>query len=250
MTEAVLAATVVLLRDAPGGLEVLLLQRPAQARAFAGAWVFPGGKVDPEDFGPGEHDPNDGGASPERELLAARRAGVRETWEETGLRMNVDELAQLSVWIPGPHVPRRFRTLFFVAAAPSPEQPIVLNVGELEDYAWLHPETALARHGAGTMTLAPPTWVTLHWLSHCADTATALGQVRTGQPEVFQSRLREDADGRQFVLWPGDADYDDAGRGADPQARHRLEVTSLPWAYERNLGDWPRYFAAEPPATL
>ena len=44
------SATVVLLREpTPGRLEVLLVARKAQSRAFAGAHVFPGGLVDPAD---------------------------------------------------------------------------------------------------------------------------------------------------------------------------------------------------------
>jgi 8-oxo-dGTP pyrophosphatase MutT (NUDIX family) len=43
------AATVVMLRDAPGGLEVFLLKRHGLSDVLAGAYVFPGGKVDPED---------------------------------------------------------------------------------------------------------------------------------------------------------------------------------------------------------
>ena len=43
------ASSLVLLRDGPGGLEVLLLQRPAEDRVLAGAHVFPGGKLDAED---------------------------------------------------------------------------------------------------------------------------------------------------------------------------------------------------------
>jgi len=47
------SATVVLLREpAPGRLEVLLVARHAQSRAFAGAHVFPGGLVDPADRSP------------------------------------------------------------------------------------------------------------------------------------------------------------------------------------------------------
>jgi 8-oxo-dGTP pyrophosphatase MutT (NUDIX family) len=242
MSPAVLAATVVLLRDVPGGLEVLLLERPQHTGSFAGAWVFPGGKVDPEDFGSGGHDVNDGGMRIEHEVLAARRAGVRETWEETGLRVHGDQLVQLSVWIPDSVQPRRFRTFFFLAPAPVPEQEIVLNVGELEDYAWLSPKEALARHAAGSMSLVPPTWVTLHWLSRCANVETALGRSRTGQPETYQSRQRQDSGGRRLVLWSGDEDYPDAGAAADASARprtggrHRLDVSSLPWSYERTDG--------------
>jgi 8-oxo-dGTP pyrophosphatase MutT (NUDIX family) len=241
MPHAVLAATVVLLRDVPGGLEVLLLERPQHTGSFAGAWVFPGGKVDPEDFGSrGHDDANDGGIPDAGEVLAARRAGVRETWEETGLQVHADQLVQLSVWIPDSVQPRRFRTYFFVAPAPMPEQEIVLNAGELEDYAWLRPKEALARHAAGTMSLVPPTWVTLHWLSGCANVETAVGRARTGQPETYQSRQRQDAGGRRLVLWSGDADYPESGADASARpragARHRLDVSSLPWSYQRTDG--------------
>lgn len=43
------SATVVLLRDAPAGLEVFMLKRHAQSDVLGGAYVFPGGKVDAED---------------------------------------------------------------------------------------------------------------------------------------------------------------------------------------------------------
>jgi 8-oxo-dGTP pyrophosphatase MutT (NUDIX family) len=43
------AATVVVLRDAPAGLEVFLLKRHGLSDVLGGAYVFPGGKVDRED---------------------------------------------------------------------------------------------------------------------------------------------------------------------------------------------------------
>lgn len=43
------SASVVLLRDAGPDLEVFLLRRHAQSDVLGGAYVFPGGKVDPED---------------------------------------------------------------------------------------------------------------------------------------------------------------------------------------------------------
>ncbi|MEY2404778.1 MAG: hypothetical protein QOD38_2329, partial [Acidimicrobiaceae bacterium] len=63
------AATVVLVRDGAGGLETLMLRRNAHG-AFGGMWVFPGGRVDPDD---GEDE------------IGARRAAVRETMEEASL---------------------------------------------------------------------------------------------------------------------------------------------------------------------
>lgn len=43
------AATVMILRDAPDGLQTFLLQRHGASNVLAGAHVFPGGKVDPAD---------------------------------------------------------------------------------------------------------------------------------------------------------------------------------------------------------
>jgi len=44
-----LAATLVVVRDAPGGLEVLLLRRAEKGDHNSGAWVFPGGLIDVAD---------------------------------------------------------------------------------------------------------------------------------------------------------------------------------------------------------
>jgi 8-oxo-dGTP pyrophosphatase MutT (NUDIX family) len=90
------ASTVVLLRKGREGSEVLLLQRARSSGFVPGAWVFPGGRVDPEDSDP-RLLPRLGGLEPEE---AARRLGlfqgvppaiayymasVREAFEETGL---------------------------------------------------------------------------------------------------------------------------------------------------------------------
>jgi 8-oxo-dGTP pyrophosphatase MutT (NUDIX family) len=88
------AATVVLLRpaEAGGGAEVLMLRRVAAMKFAPGAYVFPGGSVDPADFGlaVGWHGPDPAefgarlGASAEmaRALVCA---AVRETFEEAGV---------------------------------------------------------------------------------------------------------------------------------------------------------------------
>ena len=56
--DAILASTVLLLRDAARGPEVLLLKRNPNARNMADVWMFPGGKapkfgvlsISPSDF--------------------------------------------------------------------------------------------------------------------------------------------------------------------------------------------------------
>ena len=53
---AVLASTVLLLRQSASEPEVLLLKRNSNARNMADVWMFPGGKVDDDDRGPSELD--------------------------------------------------------------------------------------------------------------------------------------------------------------------------------------------------
>lgn len=86
-----LAATVVLTRDAPNGLELLLLRRAEKGDHNSGAWVFPGGLVDAAD---GEcHALCDGldDAEASRRLGVERGgldmfiAAVRECFEEAGV---------------------------------------------------------------------------------------------------------------------------------------------------------------------
>ena len=43
------AATVVLVREAPSGLEVLMMRRGSSLAFMAGMWVFPGGRLEPSD---------------------------------------------------------------------------------------------------------------------------------------------------------------------------------------------------------
>ena len=43
------ASTLILLRDAADGVEVLMLKRHGLSETLGGAFVFPGGKVDAED---------------------------------------------------------------------------------------------------------------------------------------------------------------------------------------------------------
>src|SRR5690348_10949659 len=79
------AASVILLRGGAERLELLLVQRNPEARFMGGAWVFPGGAVDP-----GEGD-GDG---------SLRLAAVREVAEEAGIELGgPDVLVPFSRWI-------------------------------------------------------------------------------------------------------------------------------------------------------
>jgi 8-oxo-dGTP pyrophosphatase MutT (NUDIX family) len=87
------AATVMLVRDAPAGLEVFMLRRALGASFAGGVYVFPGGRVDAADHG-GEleavcDDLDDRQASArlglDRGGLAYWVAAVRECFEEAGV---------------------------------------------------------------------------------------------------------------------------------------------------------------------
>jgi 8-oxo-dGTP pyrophosphatase MutT (NUDIX family) len=80
------AATIMLLRDGPEGIEVFMVVRHHAIEFAAGALVFPGGRVEEAD-----HDlaaraagcPNPDGL--DTEALAFRVAAIRETFEECGV---------------------------------------------------------------------------------------------------------------------------------------------------------------------
>ncbi|WP_158251197.1 NUDIX domain-containing protein [Cryobacterium sp. Y11] len=249
------AATVVLLRDSAEGPEVLLLERPRHRGSFAGAWVFPGGGVDPDDRLPTDaaapggtglvasatvvpigsvptgltRCPLDAAAAAEAvEQRAARRAAVREVREETGLEVDPTALLATALWIPPASAPKRMRTWFYLAAAPT--GPITLAEDEAIDYAWLRPEVALERHASAALTLVGPTWVTLHGLQGHGSVAEIVEHFTQRGLAHYATRLG--VTGRGPVLfWAGDAAYDDHALVEQSGGRHRLEIGQLPWAY-------------------
>lgn len=86
--EARPAATVVLLRDTQAGsMEVLLMRRHRRSGFVPGAWVFPGGRVDPADAAVGLHERIRGLPDPARPEPAFWAAALRELFEETGVLM-------------------------------------------------------------------------------------------------------------------------------------------------------------------
>jgi len=219
------AATVVVVRDgeAPGGaprIETLMLRRNEHGQ-FGGMWVFPGGRIDPDDYPVG--------ASGD-ELGAARRAAAREAAEEAGLIVDEEGLVPFAHWTPPALTPRRFSTWFFVATAP--EGSVTVDGGEIHDHAWVLPGEALLQRDRGEIQLAPPTWVSLHRLAGYADVPTAIADSRLRTPEVFTTRLAP-VEGGTVALYHGDAGYEDAVADR-PGPRHRLWMVESGWRYERS----------------
>jgi 8-oxo-dGTP pyrophosphatase MutT (NUDIX family) len=198
VSKPIAAATVVLLRDSTAGMEVLMLRKNSKI-TFGGMWVFPGGKIDPQDYPTGsaeaDHD------------AAARQAAVRETQEEAGLELDAQHFVWFAHWTPPPGPQKRFATWFF-AAQTQGDQAIKIDDGEIKEHAWLNPADALQRHAAGEIDLVPPTWVTLHYLS-CYPNASAMLQRMAEEPaKVYATRVVKAQDGDRVAMWEGDAGYE------------------------------------------
>ena len=218
--EPVEAATVILVRDGADGLETLMLRRNSKLEFVGGMWVFPGGRLDHEDWeGVAEGDV----------MGASRRACVREAKEESGLDVEESSLVAFAHWTPPAITVKRFLTWFFIA--PAPEGEVVIDQGEIHGDEWMRPADALRRRDELEIELAPPTWVTLDTLSRYENVAAAIEAARGREPETFTTRIGR-VEGGVTAMWHGDAGYED-GDPDKPGARHRLYMVDTGWRYER-----------------
>jgi 8-oxo-dGTP pyrophosphatase MutT (NUDIX family) len=213
------AATVLLLRDAAQGLEILLVQRASELAFHGGAWVFPGGRVEQaelEAFDPRE---------------AARRAAVRETQEEAGILLEPERLVPFSHWTTPEGRPRRFATWFFWGEV-DPQREVVVDGGEIKAHRWQSPAAALAAQAAGEIDLPAPTYVSLAVLADCRCVADVSTLTRASAPPVFVPRPRTVEQG-VISLYEGDVAYH-GGELEVPGPRHRLVMLRSGYRYLRS----------------
>jgi 8-oxo-dGTP pyrophosphatase MutT (NUDIX family) len=188
------AASVVLLRrggkHAQRALEVLLLKRTEKAAFMPGAWVFPGGSVDPAD-----------GEGPD----GFRACAVRELQEEAGIELPADEeLVPFCRWVTPEIVSRRFDAWFFLALAPSHTPPKV-DGAEITEGRWFEPAAALAAEERGEMAFAFPTRTQIGWLAQHPTSEAALAAYRGNSPEPLMPVLEGEGEDARFVV-PGVAE--------------------------------------------
>jgi 8-oxo-dGTP pyrophosphatase MutT (NUDIX family) len=236
------AATVVLLRDGAGGMEVLLLKRHRSSGFVPGAYVFPGGRTDEAD------------AQQELEQFAINFtprgvphyfwfAAVREVFEETGvllardrhdewvrdnsdatveqLRLSLmDDNASLADVLRGcggridfsamvyfahwitPVAEPRRYDTRFFAAALPDGRVVRADPREMTDALWLTPKHALARFKEGTLPMVFPTVRTLEQLAEFTSVAQALDFLRTRDVEPVMPRLVRTNTGVGIVIDP------------------------------------------------
>jgi 8-oxo-dGTP pyrophosphatase MutT (NUDIX family) len=228
------AASLILMRDRLAGApEVLIVQRGAALAFAAGAYVFPGGRVDPEDgvlaarLCP-DLEPEEG---------AARVAAVRETWEEAAVSValspaptpgdapfaepladfDAGALIPFARWLPKAEAaPRRFDTRFYLARGENGGMPVADGVESVQAF-WATAEEVLERCRAGLGRAIFPTRRLLERLARfsCFDEARA--EAERLPPRIISPWI-EERDGIRWLCIPGDAGY--------PVAEERIETAA------------------------
>ena len=238
------AATILLLRDDPGGIEVFMQVRHQDMKFASGALVFPGGRVDPEDHAlavDAALSPATAGLDP---LIGALRvAAIRETFEESGvllarpsgdaalvsgarlreisagahgfarmladadLVLAADLLVHFAHWITPVHNPRRFDTHFFALKAP--EDQLAAHDGtESVESMWIAPHEVVAGSAAGRFKLVFATLMNLKRLDRYATVADALAAAADTKVVTVTPELVSRGEGnvRQMRI-PAEAGY-------------------------------------------
>jgi 8-oxo-dGTP pyrophosphatase MutT (NUDIX family) len=231
------AATLILMRERPPAApELLMIQRSAAMAFGAGAWVFPGGRVDPGDVALAATILPEGASL---EDYAARIAAIRETIEEAGvavgldplpdpqalaairaafhdgeafaaildrfaLSLSPDALLPFSRWQPPESARKRFDTRFYIARAPD-NAAIQPDGGETVATCWSTPHAMLADHSARIMF---PTACNLRRIA-AQPGFDDLAEDAACFPDSFVITEIREIDGARFVCVPEGHGYRD-----------------------------------------
>ena len=221
---AIPAATVILLRQIEGQPQVLMLQKTPEID-FGGLWVFPGGRIDDEDFEKSD-DPTE----------AARNAAVRETMEEASIKISSENFIWLSHWTPPPREGRRYATWFFVSSTDK-EHEIQIDGEEIQNHQWINPKEALRLHTLGKIDVVPPTWVTLYTLAQFDSIKQALEKLSERGTRYYETHLGKDSDGRRITMWAGDSGYED-WNAEKSEETHRLVMSAEGFEFLHSAVDY------------
>ena len=180
------AATVIVLRGGAETLEVLLVKRNPAQRFMGGAWVFPGGAVDPDE----DH----------------KVAGVREVEEEASVVIpDPASLVEFSRWITPREVKIRFDTHFYLAPAPDGAEPVP-DGGETVDLGWFTPEGAIEAYAREEILLVFPTIKTLEQLAPFGSATEILEWARGREVVAIEPQVIVEGEVARVVL-PGEPGY-------------------------------------------
>lgn len=200
-------------------------QRNPEAIFVGGAWVFPGGKLDPHDHDESWFDFCDLLPESANSLLELERNGhaywiaaIRELVEEAGilladggselasqaqrflqqspsgfidfcarhqLHLQTGQLKYLSRWITPPGSPKRYDTRFFLCPWPEGQEP-QQDDHEAINTGWFTPAEALAQYEQGKWELVLPTIMTLRHLAKYS----SVQQLLENEGQAAQAKTR------------------------------------------------------------
>ncbi len=212
------AATVLLLRDSPQGIEVLMTRRSLTASFAPGAYVFPGGGIDALDAASHAHALR---RATQSDLhLTQAIAAIRESFEELGIllayradqsmataqdialldrsqpfaaqcaalgmKLAAEQVYVLAHWITDRDLPKRFDVPFLVARMPEAQTPVADESEQFEP-VWVRPADALKRHEAGDFFIIFPTIRTLQRLTPFANVQAVLDACAVNDEPLWTS---------------------------------------------------------------
>jgi 8-oxo-dGTP pyrophosphatase MutT (NUDIX family) len=231
------SATICLLRDRPGGLEVMMGRRSATAKFMAKSWVFPGGRVDDidrsraADLIVGDN---------EEEQLPWILAALRETVEEAGIwltdpprteplgdRRVYDVLDQagetfsakacyFANWITPADMPMRYDARFFATVVDAANLVPIPDASELDQAEWVRPADAILRAAQREWLIPFPTHVTLEHLAMAKSAAAFMEMAENLDVTTVQPRIKIEADGSLRIVMPGEPGFDELPEASDP----------------------------------
>jgi 8-oxo-dGTP pyrophosphatase MutT (NUDIX family) len=238
------SATVMIVRDGAKGLEIFMVARDRQVDMATGAVIFPGGKVDADDAAPswgalsaprapdrsywiaalretyeesGLLLANTGEAHVEAEAAAKINAETRtplldgkQTYsailQARGLLPAFDRMTPFAHWVTPVSQPKRFKTHFFLAAAPAGQQA-VHDGREAVSSFWMRPIDLLEEGAAGRQTLVPPTRLNLEMLAESGTTvADAFAAAKARRIVTVMPQSSKTPEGIRLTI-PADAGY-------------------------------------------
>jgi len=247
-SEPIPAATLVLMRERETGPPELLVTERTGAMAFAaGALVFPGGRIDPEDR-------DAAAAFPQFADADARIAAIRETIEETGiapgvvpapdqaaaralrdglergeafaallaphgLALDPGALTPFARWCPNFRETRRFDTLFYLAKAPDDAAEPIVSEAEAVRAFWASAKDILAEIESGDASAIFPTRRNLERLARFGSIAEARADAAL-HPVTRITPWVEDRGGTPHVCIPENAGYPVTSEPLDRVRRH------------------------------
>jgi recombination protein RecT len=209
---------VLLLRDSPEGIEVLMTRRSLTASFAPGAYVFPGGGIDALDATSHAHAQR---RHTQSDLhLTQAIAAIRESFEELGIllayradqrmatsedidrlhrsqpftaqcaalgmKLAADQVFVLAHWITDLDLPKRFDVPFLVARMPEDQTPVADESEQFEP-VWVRPAEALKRHEAGDFFIIFPTIRTLQRLTPFNNVQAVLDACATNDEPLWTS---------------------------------------------------------------